>query len=453
MPAFQTIKKNIGSNLLYKRYKDVITLGLISKALILLSSYISIILLNKILGKTLYGEFVFFQSIFGYLVVISLLGFDKTIIYKLSGYKKKHGELIGKSLLKKTILFSTGAILIAELLFTAAWASTPKTAFLHDYFWITIFCFNSCLITCNTLYESYFQANKLASAPIRASNYINICRLAMLALMYSIDSTDYTDMAIYIIGPSLLHFLWFYKQLKTSQTSSEEVTLKASDYSYSFKMMFTKFAYVGIERIDIIMIGVMLLATDVAEYAVAAKIAIVVSLGNDLLSPLLSPRLKYQIESGTETGLKREYQSSRTFSSSIALICLALICLFGKAVLSMFGSYEHVQTLACILGLAFYNQIAFGPNGRYLALAGHSNFTLVSCVLLLLFMAGFNLIFINIYGQLGAAFATLISLLLLNVVFEMYIRRYLKINFLSYKNYLSIAGVNALTLAYTALYL
>lgn len=439
--------KGLATNNNYlSQYKAVISYGLINKALLFVSGYIAIIVLNQLLGKEIYGELVFFQSLYAYLAVIALLGFDKLIIYKISGASNNQRVHAGGSVLVKLSIISTITLLIIEALVAAFWFTFQSQSYTYESYLIALFSINSALLVISTLCEAYLQANKHAASTLKVSNVISLIKLIILALIYITDFQSLLFLPIFILIPSLLHSLYLIYILRNIDKSSEDIRVESGDLSYSLKMMFTKFSHVGIERIDLLMIGFILTTSDVAEYAIAAKVAILVGIGNDLLSPHLSPRLKYKIENGSHSEISREYNNSRRFSSIVAMQFLFLILFFGKTILGLFGNYEAAYGILCILGLAFYNQVAFGPNGRLLALLGHSNIILYSCLITLAFMVMANYILIPHFGQHGAAIGTYLALISLNGIFQLYILRSAKLHTLDTQNYIVIVITNVIVI-------
>jgi len=434
---------------MFAKYKKVIGWSLINQALSMLVGFISISLINQLFSKELYGEFVFFQSIFAYILILATLGFDKTIVYKLSHYSESKEKLIGKSLVSFTQKYSFLLLMLIEFLFISIWCLFVDKDFSNEWFWIVLFSINAFLSITITLYSAYFQANKFADTTMKIQVVNNTLKMLILVVLFLLDVDSLVYFVSYIIIPttfSLILYTIFDRKYCTVEPTTIHKPTK-EDLSYSVKMMFTKFVHEGVEKIDLIMVGIFLSASSVAEYAVAAKLAIFVLFGRQLIAPLLSPRLKYSIENKDEFQIVKEYNYYKYLVTIIGLFFIGLFSIFGKEFLSIFGEYEQNYGVLLLLSLAFINHNIFGPNGTLLMLKGYASLTLLSTLLTLLVILILNYFLIPSFGVDGAAFGTFLAFLILNILLEIYISKRIKIKFNSIVEYLIIAFVNLFILA------
>nr|WP_281380427.1 oligosaccharide flippase family protein [Marinobacter oulmenensis] len=429
---------------MFKNYKSVIYWSLANQAITMFAGFLSVSLINRLFGKETYGEMVFFQSIFAYIAILATLGFDKTILFKLSSHSESKTKLYGKSLLAFTHKYSFLAVALAELVFIACWHLFVHKELDNEWFWISLFSVNTFGVVATTMYGAFFQANKFSDTTIKIQLTNSGLKILILLSLFVLNKDSIAYFFSYIIIPTALSLVqYFIVHTRVSGPTGEEPS-KATrdDVIYAIKLMFTKVLHQGLEKLDLIMVGAFLSTAFVAEYAVAAKLAFVISLGNNLLSPLLAPRLKYALSNKETTEIVKEYNYNKFFSSTIAIFILSIFLIFGEQILSMFGDYRESYPLLLILGLAFLNQNAFGPNGRFLMLQGHASFTLLSTIASLALMVLLNIIFIPKLGVLGAALGTLISVLILNITLQAYIIKKENIKFTGSAYYFVCALIN-----------
>lgn len=427
------------------KYKKVIGWSVINQMLVMASAFVVIKSINHLFGKDVYGEFVFFQSLFSYMLIVCTLGFDKTIIYKLSGASEEKNTLIGNRLVKKTIYISCTALVIVELISLIYIFYSNEGMLLSSYFWILVFSINTLISTVNVLYVSYFQANKYANETQKIEAVNNIIRLLVIGALVIFNSREVHVLGYLIILPTLTSLLLMLKLENYLRVESnidiEENKLKRNDVFYSLKMMLTKFVHEGVERIDLIMIGIMLSSVALSGYAISAKLASLVLIGNTLMSPLLSPRLKYYLDKNCKDSLKKEYTSNRNFSTLCGLFILLAYCILGEKLLTFFGDFSGSYNLLLLISLAFFNKVSFGPNGRVLMLSGHANYILITTLGTLLVLLILNYCMIPVFGVVGAAAGTYIGLLFLNITTQVLMARELP-NLNSTKYYIYLLMIN-----------
>lgn len=436
---------------MFAKYRKVMIWSLASQVTAMLTSYLSVSLINKLFSKETYGEMVFFQSIFAYILILATLGFDKTIVYKLSHYSELKSKLFGKKLVSYTQKYSYLLLMLVEFLFISVWHLFIEKDFSNEWFWIVLFSINAFLSVTMTLYSAYFQANKFADTTMQIRLLNNTLKMFILVVLFLLNIDSLIYFVAYIIVPTSLSLIQYrvldQRHRATQQESVQEPT--KNDLSYSLKMMFTKLVHQGVEKIDLIMVGIFLSASFVAEYAVAAKLALLVLFGNNLLSPLLSPRLKFAIDNKSDKEVIYEYNYNKYIATGLGMLILLIFLFFGKLILSFFGEYEQSYSLLILLGLAFLNKVSFGPNGRYLMLCGLANITLLTTLLTLIFLIIFNVTLIPKLGVIGAAIGTLLSLFLLNVIIQILIQRYKGISFNSFGYYFILFSFNIVILTFT----
>jgi O-antigen/teichoic acid export membrane protein len=188
------------------------------------------------------------------------------------------------------------------------------------------------------------------------------------------------------------------------------------------------FAVVGLNlltyRIDIVMITALGDLEQVGVYAAASKVAEIIVFGlvssNILVIPLISKY--FATNEKTKLHIMLRKISRWIFIATAPFILI--IVFYAEQILSVFGNGFQVGEYALII-LVFGQMISLvcGPVGPCLMMMGHeriavkiSAFSAVGNILL-------NLFLIPLFGMIGAAFATAISLLVVNVVMVYYLRK------------------------------
>ena len=427
-----------------REYRNLLGINALTKITSFFVSYTTIFVLNRILVKDTYGELMFFTSIFGYLSILGSLGFDKLLIFRLSKYTRVAGEAYGGELLLRLGLRAALCTAVFELIFVLGWWLLQPPGYELDRFFVVVLAVSTLLNSPLVLGSAYLESNKRPTAAVSAGLFFLVFRFTVLLAIYKAQTGSVGLLALYFVLPALLHLFWFVWYFRRLPQGRAELQLTGQDYRYALDMMLTKFFHIGVETLGLLLVGIMLSSAQVAEFAVGVKIALLVTMGNELLAPLAGPRLKYQMDAGDTLQVYREYHFLRRFALYSALGVLLLIVLFGKPVLGLIGDYGQSYPILCILALAYFNKLAFGPNGRYLALRGHARAVMVLSMMTLFVMIITAVVGIAAYGLAGAAWSTLVCLLISNVACQVLIERLDGILFLSRGHYAGLAAVNLL---------
>jgi O-antigen/teichoic acid export membrane protein len=164
------------------------------------------------------------------------------------------------------------------------------------------------------------------------------------------------------------------------------------------------------------MVGLLAAAEATAEYAVAAKIALLLLVVHNVLNNILRPRLGRFLGQNEWNSVLQEYDQSRTVALTSALLGAFCLILIGESILELFGEYSSAYPVLVVLAANHVVHTSFGMCGGYLNIAGYAGWTLWMTVSLLLINLALNYFLIPMYGAMGAAVATLISYASVNFV-------------------------------------
>ena len=203
---------------------------------------------------------------------------------------------------------------------------------------------------------------------------------------------------------------------------------------FSYPLMFVTMLGTLMHWMDILMLGYFTDVSTVGLYHPAARTA-------GLLQALLLSFLSIYAPMASQFHGERNHQKlgdtyrlvSRWLLMS-ALPISAVFILFPKKVLLLFGpAYLESSQILIILTVATLIQAAFGAAGPTLSMSGHTKLVLWNTIGAFTLNIGFNIWLIPEYGIIGAAMATLVSLLVLGLVRVIEVAIILKMNFVNMK--------------------
>jgi len=394
----------------------------VAKSLSFISALVVTLLLNRLLGKNEYGTYEFVMAIVLIISDLSLFGMDRVILYRVSRLAPRSQSLLGGEIVR--FIFGRVAIFsIAASILFCVFAMTFESQFEFPNFllWAIAMSIIIPLSAFNQVCAVWFQARQRLAESIIIPAIADVCRLTFLAIAIMVLPGAGWSAAALILAALVPLLVWSTRIPIDALRQVERIT--NWELKYGLKMMLTSVVHRAMQRIDIIMLGTLGSIVLTADFAVAARLSIFASIGNVLLAPAFAPRMGRLLAEQNRQEYSREYAQFRLVALAISLGAGAIFALGGPYLLGFFGDYKDSQSILLILCAANLVMVGFGPNGRYLSMAGHAGWLLISTLLLLVATIGFNFILIPNLGAEGAALGTLISFVLINVMISIMIWR------------------------------
>ncbi|MFC3809469.1 flippase [Lacihabitans lacunae] len=264
------------------------------------------------------------------------------------------------------------------------------------------------------------QAILIANEKIWQSNLVDqVLSMAIVAIL--IISFEFLE-----ISMTALHAVYFYaigrivvtifiSYLSKNYFKIAKIDLGSLKFltKTSYPLLLVSVSLIISSSIDSIMLGILSNSKEVGLYNAAAKITLLSIFFLQAAISALSPKIVELYQKGEELRLKSLIQKITGTLIIIGAACLILFIILGKSILSLFGAefIEAYPTLVILSVGQFFN-IASGPVGNLLIMTNHDKtlqrITLITLVLNIIL----NYLFIQLYGSLGAAIATTITIFL-----------------------------------------
>jgi len=163
-------------------------------------------------------------------------------------------------------------------------------------------------------------------------------------------------------------------------------------------------AQIIIQRLDIVLVGVMKGPVQAAIYAAATRFLVVGQLGNAAISMAAQPQFTHLFAVRDRRGANTVYQATTAWLILLTWPLFLLAILFGPEVLAIFGhSYRAGSHVMVILGLAMLVATACGQVDVVLTTAGRSSWSLANGLLAVGVNVGVDVALIPRFGITGAA--------------------------------------------------
>ncbi|MBP1950563.1 oligosaccharide flippase family protein [Virgibacillus litoralis] len=186
-------------------------------------------------------------------------------------------------------------------------------------------------------------------------------------------------------------------------------------------LLFTTQSYLQ-KNTDILMIGAILGPTQSGMYTVASRVTDLSLFGLMAVSTVAGPLISNLYTKKNQKQLQKVVSISTTISFFVTLLFSVLLVIFGKIILSFFGT-EFISTYPVVLVLLLGQLVnAFsGTVALILVMTGYQK--AVSLILTggMVLNVVLNLILLEVAGILGASIATAISMVFWNIIMVLFV--------------------------------
>ena len=185
---------------------------------------------------------------------------------------------------------------------------------------------------------------------------------------------------------------------------------------------------------DTIMLGIWTDSESVGIYSVAKRTAVLTSLILVSANSVVSPKFAELYAQGNLRALGTFARSAARFMTFLALLPLLVFTIFPVWILGLFGSgFGAGAEVLVILSIGQFVNVAAGSIGPLLIMSGHERVLKRIVVFSSVVNLILNALLVSGYGMVGAAVASSISIVLMNILCLYAVRKYLRISLLSKK--------------------
>ena len=176
-------------------------------------------------------------------------------------------------------------------------------------------------------------------------------------------------------------------------------------------------AQIIIQRLDIVLVGIMRGPTEAAIYTAATRFLVVGQLGNSAISMAAQPQFTHLFALRDRRGANAVYQATTGWLILLTWPLYLLAMIYGPEVLAIFGhGYQAGTTVMLILGMSMLVATGCGQVDVVLITTGRSAWSLANGLLAVTVNVGVDLALIPKYGITGAAIGWAAAIILSNIV-------------------------------------
>ena len=261
--------------------------------------------------------------------------------------------------------------------------------------------------------------------------------LTTMVICYWFISAESALMAPMLITGIIGFFVMLGVLKKVTGVSNNQIMKAKVDtslFNFSYPLMFVTILQTFMHWMDILMLGYFTDATTVGLYHPAARTA---GLLQALLLSFISiyaPMMAQFHREGDRKKMGDTYKLVSRWLLMCAIPISAIFIIFPGKVMLLFGpEYLPSAKILVILTGATFIQAIFGAAGPTLSMSGHTKLVLWNTIGAFALNFGLNIYLIPNYGIIGAAIATLTSLIVVGFARTIEVSVILKMNFFDRK--------------------
>nr|WP_255437455.1 flippase [Thalassobacillus sp. CUG 92003] len=396
--------KRITSNLFLTRLIE----AFFGKGSYIVFTLIFSIVTTRLYGAEIFGKYSYAFTLVSLLMVVAKFGMDTGFVYSIPRNKNKHismGFLV--NLLMSIVLICTG------LLFT------------NDYFVKIMLP----LIWCLSIEQLFFGIYR-SKGEIKKYFFVNgflamLLRIFLVLVFYFLTGKNPFSIAIAVYISFIFSITVYFFQNKSN---FKRIVLDKDFLKYSFPLLFSGILGTLIGKTDILMIGNMLTNRDVGIYQIILQLSNSVAILLVVFNTVFAPQISTLYHEQRHEDMKQLYIKTTRLLAIVSFLITLTLILGNAFFLNVFGT-EFIEGDNALIfrSIGQFINISVGGVWIMLSMTGAPHFQMYSNFGALTINIVLNLLLIPKYGISGAAFASMITIIVTNAIGYILVSRKFKI--------------------------
>ena len=405
---------------------------------VLLGFINSVILFPKFLTTEQIGLIRQIISMSSILIPITTFGVSGAYVKFYSQFKKSQklkDQFFSFNLLIIIISYSCISIIIFIFFDDLKYLFIKKSNLFLEYFYIVYYILF--IMSISTLIESYLRSrydtimsNIINGVSNRFFTSISVILLSLSLIEFK--SLIKIQILIYAFG---LFVLIYY----ANKIDKIYITSKLNDIKSQFKKIlnFSSYSFLAsfsniiVLNIDVLMVTSLLGLSQTGIYTTAFYIGMVIEIPRRAISQISIPFISENVKKNNFKKIEKNYKEISLHQILIGILFFILIISNLDSIYNLIPNSEEFikgKDVVYIIGFSKLIIMIFSYNSELISFSKYYKFTVVTIIVLAIVSILLNLFLIPKYGMIGAAYASLISLGLFNIIKYIFIKIKMKIS-------------------------
>jgi len=359
----------------------------------------------KLIGVAEFGEFSFYLSIISVISIFCILGLDRSIIYFEPTTENKY---ISASLV---IPFFMSIILgAAACLFDT-----------NIIYYLPLLVMLSVQPVFMSIYKVKGKFKKYYAINIIARQITTIALLVILSgIGYSLNKVTIAFTIGFFLAQGII--------LLDLRSFISRIHLSKELLSYTLPLLISSGMVIIITNADVIMLKFFTSATNVGIYSIAVKIAAIPSYVLMIFNMVFAPEIRRKFAERKRQELTEIYKrSTRIIALSTIVISLLIIFILPHIILFLGVEFNSINIPVIIILIGQIFNGCVGSVWNMLIMTGRNRIYMYSMISAAIINIVFNMILIPHWGINGAATASVVSMIITNIVGYIFVGKIFKV--------------------------
>ncbi len=381
-------------------------------------TFLLTLIIVKQLGAEKSGAYFFIISFLMFLGAFSSFGLFNAVLKEVS-INKENSQYTSNIMTKAIILIFIGSVMSSVMVYIYNYLSVQfnfVNPIINEYiFYIVLSLFP---FTLTFLFSNYFQATKNLIISMIMLNFGYQSIMLLILTVYSISSTEELlrifDISILIIV--IIGFVIYFFRHKNSIKHTTDKTFQSLLF-LSTPMMIAHIVSQLNNFSGQLLLSIYATPTDISLFAVSMRIAILMSFLIMAVNRIVAPKFAVLYKDGDIKKLEEVVLFSNKLLLFFSLPILIIIIVFGHEILNLFGSeFKNAYNVLVIVTSGQFIASLSGTVVFLLQMTGSEKVIRNNILISTLISLSFGLIIVPIYGVIGAAIMTFLSLVTVNLL-------------------------------------
>jgi len=354
------------------------------------------LIITKIYGVSLFGSYTYGITIVSMALFGANLGMDVGLLY----FIPKTGKKYVSSVFLINIL--TSGLAICLLLMFASKDVYPYLGLV----W---------LLSAEQLFFSIFRARQHIKDFFLIKSLFGIFLIILLSYILFLFNGAIEQNIIIATYVGILTSILIYTHKCKDMFGT--LSMKSEFISYSVTIILGGVMSILIMYIDIIMIEAIMTKTDVALYKVGSDLSLFPSIFLRIVNTIFPPIISKLYHDGNLKKVKELYEKTTRYLFLVSGITILLIFIFAKPILTLYGTeYLNAHMVLIYRGIGQLINASVGSVWYIVLMTGHPKIRFIAILIAAVMNIILNYILIPTMGIDGAALASMVSTIFINIL-------------------------------------
>ncbi len=384
--------------------------------------FFSTIVLARVLGSALLGNYQLGITTVKILSRFTIIGFDKSLVRYIPIFNLQDFGRTKKLLQSNFLIVLSLSVIFGILMYI--FSPVIATRLFHSEEMIPVlrkFTFYLPFTSILSFGIGIVRGLKRADMEAYVSNILNpstfiILLLVIILIDGSLNEVISARILASIIAISFVAIFLRRKYSKIFKSKTTSYDYK-SYFAYTFPAFLIGLLYILMTEVDVLMLGFFLESSQVGIYSVVVNLSGLLIFGLQSVGTIFSPNIAEMCELKDFVNLEKLLKVLTKWIFYVSFLIYVVLVIFRVELLSVFGP-DFIAGSTALIILAFGQLVnAFsGSTGNVLLMSGKQNWELMNSALIVILNIILNVVLIPRYGINGAAIATAMSIAIVNVL-------------------------------------